>query len=290
MNKYFDFSRSPEGDCSFRRLESRPPCGDLIVPRADLEATNYIDPAKLGHLLVAGRNYVQEGHCVLPPATADLATLLVKVITASELAVDHRETVSKAGQTGAIARWGNRTDAELEPIALPEVIIPMGLTLPPIPSGGVDIPPEEYLKTKVIFLIRGYEPGQYLTFYNYYGRNHWLDGTVDTPADRLNRALRWAQLNGPRRFDADPAAHVLFLELLNALPAKKRVYLLGDGVQVTIDSAGHVCLHARKEIQKEIKDLPKAKAALDAYRKAHHLANDRWGFNPIPFSIKRSRR
>ena len=289
QNKYFDFSRSPEGECTFRRLDGRPTFGDLVIPITDMETLSYLDPQQLGQILIAGRDYAQEGLCVLPPSAAEVTPLLIRVICTSEAAVDHRVTVSTAGRAGANARWGSRTDAELEHIDLPEILIPAALSLPAIQSGGVEIAPKEYLMTIEAFLIRGYEPGQYLTFYSYYGRNHWQDGTVDTPDARLNRALRWGQLNGPHRFDADPAAHVLFLELLNALPAKKRVYLLGDGVQVTTDTSGHVCLHAPREIQKDIKDLTRARAALDAYRKAHHLAGEGWGFAPVPFRIKTRR-
>ena len=290
QNQYFGFSSSPEGSLTFQRLEGRPPLGDLIVPYADMETMRNIDPLKLGHLLVAGCGYALDGHCVLLSSAAEVTPLLLNVINASEAAADHRVTVSMAGKAGATVRWGNRTDAELEQISLPEIIIPAGLKLPAIHSGGVGLPPEEYLRTIEAFLIRGYEPGQYLTFYNYYGRNHWLDGTVDTPAARLNRALRWDQLDGLRRFDADPAAHILFLELLNALPAEKRVFMLGEGVQVTIDTTGHVCLHAPKEIEEDIKSLTAAKAALDRYRKAHNLTNEGWGFIVIPFFIRTGRR
>lgn len=291
QNKYFDFSRTAEGECTFLRLDGRPPLGDLIVPRADLEMMAYIDPTKLGQLLVAGRNYALEGHCILPPSAAEVIPLLLSAINASEVAADHHVTVSTAGKAGATARWGNRTDAELEPITLPEITIPKGLALPAISSGGVEIPPMEYLQTMEAFLIRGFEPEQYLAFYGYYGAKRWLDGTIGTPAARLNRVLRWNQLDGPKRFDADQAAHTLFLDLLNALPAEKRVFLLGEGVKVTTDSSGHVCLHAPREIKKDIMDLPKAKAAMDAYRKDHRLAADeRWGFFPIPFRIKTSRR
>ena len=287
--KYFDFERAQDGECTFRRLDGRPPFGDLVIPITDMETLSYMDPPQLGQILIAGRDYALEGLCVLPPSAAEVTPLLIRVINTSEAAVDHRVTVSTAGKAGANARWGSRTDAELEHIDLPEILIPSALSLPPIQSGGVEIAPKEYLMTIEAFLIRGYEPGQYLTFYSYYSRNHWQDGTVDTPEARLNRALRWAQLNGPRRFDADPAAHVLILELLNALPAKKRVYLLGDGVQVTTDTSGHVCLHAPREIQKDLKDQTRARAALDAYRKAHHLADEGWGFAPVPFRIKTRR-
>lgn len=286
QNKYFDFSSSPKGENTFRRLDDRPPFGDLIIPHSDLEATNYIDPTKLGQILVAGRDYAQDGHCVLPPSAAEATTLLAKIITASEVAVDRRVTVTKAGQAGANARWGVRTDADLEPITLPEIIIPAGLTLPAIQSGGVEISPIEYIQTIEAFFIRGYESEQHLAFYAYYGKKRWQDGTIGTPAARLNRVLRWNQLDGPRRFDSDPAAHALLLELLNALPAEKRVFLLGDGVRVIIDKTDHICVYAPKDIRGDLKSLTAAKTALESYRNAHRLTNDKWGFVAIPFQIK----
>ena len=285
-NKYFDFSRSPEGECTFRRLDGRPPFGDLVIPITDMETLSYVDPPQLGQILVAGRDYALEGSCVLPPSAADITTLLVKIITASEIAVDHRDTASKAGKAGAIARWGNRTDAELEPITLPEIIIPAGLSLPTFQSGGVEIRPGEYLQTIEAFLIRGYEPEQHLAFYGYYDKKRWQDGTIGTAAARLNRVLRWNQLDGPKRFESDPAAHALFLELLNALPAEKRVYLLGDGVRVIIDKTDHICVYAPKDIRGDLKSLTAAKTALESYRNAHRLTNDKWGFVAIPFQIK----
>lgn len=293
--KYFDFSSSlegGEGGNTFRRLNCRQPIGDLVVPHADMETMGFIDPAKLGHLLVAGCAYALDGHCTLPANAADMTPLLIKIINASEAAVDHRITVSKAGQTGAAARWGTRTDAELEHIDLPEIIIPAGagLMLPDIRSGGFDISPEEYLQAIEIFFIRGFEQGQYLSFYSYYGRKHWLEGSIDTREARLNRAMRWNQLDGARRFDADPAAHTFLRELLTILPANKRIYLLGEGVTVCADSTGHVCISAPTEIKTEIMELPKAIAALDAYRLAHNLSNDEWGFISIPFLVRTSRR
>lgn len=289
QNKYCEFSRSPEGESSFRRLNDRPPFGDLVLPHAEMETVAYLEPHKLGHLLIAGCGYALDGHCVLPSSAADVTPLLLKMINASEAAVDHRATVSKAGLTGATARWGSRTDAELEQIAPPEIRVPAGLELRPIRSGGVDIPPQEYLQTMAVFLIRGFEPEQYLAFYGYFGSKRWQEGTIGTTAARLNRVQRWNQLDGPRRFDADPPAHILFRELLTVLPANKRVYLLSEGVQVTIDNTNHVCLHAPQEINKSIKSLAAAKDALNRYRQAHHLPDEEWGFVAVPFYIRTRR-
>lgn len=290
QNKYFDFSRSPEGECTFRRLDGRPPFGDLVISRGAMNNMTYLDPLQFGHVLTACHNYALEGHCVLPASAAYATTVLADIFTASEVAADHHEQISRAGLSGAKGRWDKLTNADLDPIDPPEIRIPEELVLRPIRSGGVEIPPEEYLKTMAIFMLRGFEPGQYLSFYNHYGYKNWLDESVDTPAARLNRAQRWNQLNGARRFDTDAPAHTLLCELFNALPANKRVYLLSEGVQVTIDNTGHVCLHAPKEINKSIRDLPAAKEALNRYRQAHNLPDGEWGFVAIPFNIRTRRR
>lgn len=286
----FDFSRSPEGDCSICRKEGRPPIGDFVIPGSIMETLGCIDQSKLGHLLLAASHYKTQGNCVLSAPVAEVAPLLISIISAAEDTVDKCLKVSYARQQAALARWGNRENAELEQIEPPRVIIPKGLQLPPIQTGGVEIRPEEYLQTMEVFLLRGYEPEQHLAFYCYFARNRWLDGTIGTFADRMNRAQRWEQLNGPRRFEADQPAHTLFVNLLNVLPPEKRIYLLSDGVKVTIDSTDHVCLLAPAELREAINNNEMAKAAISKYGQAHDLSLDGgWGFSVIPFHIKTRR-
>ena len=286
----FDFSRSPEGDFTIRRKEGRPPIGDFVIPGSAMATMGCYDPSKLGHILLAAGGYMAQESCVLPAEAAEVAPLLIGMISAAEDAVDKGLKISQARQKAALARWGTRENAELERIDLPLITIPRGMQLQPIQSGGVEIRAEEYIKTMEVFLIRGFEPEQHLAFYSHFGRKHWLDGAIGTIDARMNRAQRWQQLDGPKRFDADPAAHTLFVELLNSLPQDKRIYLLGDGVQVTVDSTEHICLTAPKELLDAIKACEAAKSVVGNYGRAHGLSlNDCWGSVKIPFNIKTRR-
>lgn len=286
----FDFSRSPEGEIAIRRKEGRPPIGDFVIPGSTMATMGCYDPCKLGHILLAASGYMARGSCVLPAEAAEVAQLLIGIISAAEDAVDKGLKISQARQQAALARWGTRENAELDSIDTPLITIPRGLQLPPIQTGGVDIHAEEYIRTMEIFLIRGFEPEQHLAFYYYFGRKHWLDGAIGTIDARMNRAQRWQQLDGPKRFDADPAAHTLFVDLLNALPEDKRIYLLGDRVQVSVDSTAHVSLMGPKELYDAIKPSEAASAAIGNYCRAHGLSlNDGWGFVSIPFIVKTRR-
>ena len=175
-------------------------------------------------------------------------------------------------------------------IKVPEIIVPPELHLVSIIRAGVTILPQEYLGVTALFMIRGFRVGEQRAFYGYYTYLHWNQGAIDGPEARMKTAQYWEQRTGDRRFQQDPAAHVLMCSLLSLLPADKRAYILSDGVRVEIKDQGSVVLSVPKPIHDVIASNPGSKEAIKQYADSHGLENAELGMIPIPFSIEMNTR
>lgn len=282
----FSLERLQDGALEIRRLDGRPKLDSIMISATELSRLNYTPADSMGMVLTAIKDYALTGSAIIPAMTADSCLPVVgPIIEASEAEVDAKASRSVDARRSANARWSRQYDSDLPEIDVPDISVPTTTNLTPIVRGGEVIEPVEYLRIRALFLLRGYREGEDRAFLGYWHRRKWGDGAIVGPEGRWNRAMRWQQMDGQRRFDGDPAALALFTTLLSVLPAEKRMYLLGEGVCADIDSEGHVVLRVPVEIESSIQDTKEAVTAVMSYSESHGGDVQKWAIVSIKFKI-----
>lgn len=290
-----NIKKNENGDRIISRSEGSPEIRDVIFPLAAVVGTKYLDTDRLGQVMVAVRDYYLCPEITIPADAADaVMPTFGAIVEATEAAALHRLEISRARSASAkMPRKKGMTDSpeiKVPGIKVPEIIVPPELHLVSIIRAGVTILPQEYLGVTALFMIRGFRVGEQRAFYGYYTYLHWNQGAIDGPEARMKTAQYWEQRTGDRRFQQDPAAHVLMCSLLSLLPADKRAYILSDGVRVEIKDQGSVVLSVPKPIHDVIASNPGSKEAIKQYADSHGLENAELGMIPIPFSIEMNTR
>jgi len=278
----FSLERLQDGALEIRRLDGRPKLDSIMISATELSRLNYTPADSMGMVLTAIKDYALTGSAIIPAMTADSCLPVVgPIIEASEAEVDAMDA-----RRSANARWSRQYDSDLPEINVPDISVPTTTNLTSIVRGGEVIEPVEYLRIRTLFLLRGYREGEDRAFLGYWHRRKWEDGAIVGPEGRWNRAMRWQQMDGQRRFDGDPAAHELFRTLLSALPEDQRIYLLGDGIGVSFDGEGRLIAMVPAELAAGLQRCEAAKVALQEYCKSHNADTAKgWATIPICFKI-----
>lgn len=279
-----------KGDKVISRSEDSPEIRDVIFPLSAVVATKYLSADRLGQIMQAVRDYFLCPEVTLQADAADaVMPTFGAIVEATEAAALHRQKISRTKSDAA--KSGQKKGMTDRPeIRVPEIIVPAGLRLTPIVRADVVIQPQEYLGVIALFMMRGFKVGEQRAFYGYYAHWHWNQGAIDGTEARMKTAQLWEQRTGDRRFQQDPAAHVLMCSILSLLPADKRAYILADGVRVEIKDQRSVVLSLPKPIQDVILSIPGCIEAVKKYADCHGLENADLGMNPITFTIEMNNR
>ena len=230
--------------------------------------------------------YAEFGTVELPSQAAQCIYVFRELLKASEAENKRAIAMTNAGQKAASARWGNRSDAELERIEIPPISIPPGLGLVPIQRGGVTIEPEEYVSVASLFFLRSFKDGEVARFYHYWAGKAWNDNAITDKDGRMNRAQRWNQLDGSHRFADDQAAGEFLKYLFLALPEDKRIYMLSSGVSMSVTTENKIIITADQSLLEFIETSDAVKAKLTEYRLRHNLPDGtEWGMNHVDFQM-----